>query len=104
MRKQNILNKLKCAVPSNNEHFLIQPIKLINCEHSVCKQCIQKDKNQLLKCNMCNIISKQNINDVQLSKNSNQLVAKNFLDILKVLEAKNKPKLKHFRSILAVNY
>jgi hypothetical protein len=53
---------------------------------------------------MCNIISKQNINDVQLSKNSNQLVAKNFLDILKVLEAKNKPKLKHFRSILAVNY
>jgi hypothetical protein len=49
------------------------------------------------------MISKQNFNDIQLSKNSNQLVAKKFLDILKVLEAKNKPKLEHFRSILAVN-
>jgi hypothetical protein len=103
MSNQNILNKLKCAVPSNHEHFLIQPIKLVNCEHSVCKQCIQTDKKQLLKCNMCNMISKQNFNDIQLSKNSNQLVAKKFLDILKVLEAKNKPKLEHFRSILAVN-
>ncbi len=104
MSKQNILNELKCAFPSDNDHFLIQPIKLDNCGHSVCKQCIQKNKNQKIKCNLCKTISKQNFNDVKLSKDTQMLVEKNFLDILKVLEAKNKPKPEHFRGIQAINY
>ncbi len=100
MSNQTNLNKLKCAVSSNNEHFLIQPIKLVNCEHSVCKQCIQKkDKNQKIRCNLCKTISKQNFIDVQLSKETQELVSKNFLDILKVLKAKTKLKLEHLRSI-----
>jgi S-adenosylmethionine:diacylglycerol 3-amino-3-carboxypropyl transferase len=100
MRDQNILNKLKCAFPSNNEHFLKQPIKLVNCEHSVCKQCIQnKDKIQIIECNVCKTISKLNSIDVQLLKDTQDLVAKNFLDTLKVLDSKSKPKLEHLRSI-----
>jgi hypothetical protein len=104
MSNQTNLNKLKCAFPSDYDHFLIQPIKLDNCEHSVCKQCIQKNKNTLIKCGVCSKKSKQNFNDVELSKDTQMLVAKNFLDILKVLVAKNKLKLENLRSIQAINY
>jgi hypothetical protein len=104
MSNQNNLNDLKCAFPSDYDHFLIQPIKLVNCRHSVCKQCIQKDNNELIKCDVCSKTSKQNFNYVQLSKDTQELVAKNFLNILKVLVAKNKLKLENLRSIHAVNY
>ncbi len=100
MSNQNNLNKLKCAFPSDYDHFLIQPIKLVHCGHSVCKQCIQnKDKNQKIKCNLCKTISKQNFIDSQLSKDTQELVSKNFLYIIKVLEAKTKLKLENLRSI-----
>jgi hypothetical protein len=104
MSNQNNLNELKCAFPSDYDHFLIQPIKLVNCGHSVCKQCIQKDNNQLIKCDVCSKTSKQNFNAVQLSKHTQELVAKNFLNILEVLVAKNKLKLANLISIHEVNY
>ena len=93
------LNELKCAFPSGYKHFLIQPIKLSNCGHSVCKPCIQKDKIKTIKCDMCSKESELNIAKSQLSKDIQELIEKNFLDILKVLETENKDKLKLLRSI-----
>jgi hypothetical protein len=74
-------------------------MKQVKCEHSICKQCIQnKDKNHTIKCNVCKTISQQNSIDVQLSKDTQELVAETFLDKLKILKSKNKPKLEHLRS------
>jgi len=47
---------------------------------------------------VCKTISQQNSIDVQLSKDTQELVAETFLDKLKILKSKNKPKLEHLRS------
>ena len=48
---------------------------------------------------MCSKESELNIAKSQLSKDIQELIEKNFLDILKVLETENKDKLKLLRSI-----
>ena len=38
MLTEEILENLKCAY-SDEEHFLIEPVKLLSCEHAICKNC-----------------------------------------------------------------
>ena len=39
MISEDILEEQKCAL-SDQEHFIVEPITLPNCGHSVCKKCI----------------------------------------------------------------
>ena len=42
MLSEETLEELKCAT-SDEEHFVIEPIPLANCGHTICKTCIPKD-------------------------------------------------------------
>lgn len=52
---ENMLSDFYCAF-SNDEHFLIQPIKL-SCNHHICKSCIPSGTFRK-KCRVCNKINK----------------------------------------------
>jgi hypothetical protein len=65
MISSKILESLECAINSSLStdlrHISINPIAL-SCGHTICKQCIPKNKQELIVCCHCNI-SQQVFND-----------------------------------------
>jgi hypothetical protein len=59
------LQDFQCAF-SNDKHFIIEPIVLSNCGHTVCKSCLSKGTITAIKCNVCGEIS-QHINNTKES-------------------------------------
>ena len=47
-----MLEELKCSL-SEDKHFLINPVPLSECGHSVCKICLPKDGGDSIKCKTC---------------------------------------------------
>ncbi len=48
MNSAQILDEFRCALSDDN-HFLINPIQLSKCGHSVCKDCLPKSSGYGLK-------------------------------------------------------
>ena len=44
--------QLECAIGLDN-HFYKEPIQLFPCGHSICKECVPKDPNLVVKCKIC---------------------------------------------------
>ena len=72
MISEETLEELKCAC-SDQEHFVIEPIPLIKCGHSICKKCIQ-DNVKEIKCKLCGLVSKQDFTETVASKGTQKLL------------------------------
>ena len=91
MISEVILEGLKCA-SSDQKHFVIEPISLINCGHSVCKKCISKNDLKEIKCKTCGLVSEQDLNKSQDSKGIHNLLKMCTQDRFKISEGNYKQK------------
>ena len=95
------LEVLKCAI-SDQEHFLIEPIPLIKCGHSICKKCVPNDDLKEFECKLCGLVSKQDFNDTQASQGTQQLLKMCLGDIFQILKEETTIKLNELIGMLTI--
>ena len=101
MISEETLEDLKCA-SSDQEHFVIEPISLHNCGHSVCKKCVSKDDLKEIKCKKCGLVSKQDLNEIQASKGIQKLLKIYLEDIFQILKEEASLKLSELKGMLKI--
>ena len=67
MVSQESLHDYQCAI-SNERHFLVDPILLVNCGHCVCKGCLQNGEMTLINCSICGIASELEFSKIQKAR------------------------------------
>ena len=103
MLSEETLEELKCAL-SDEEHFVIEPITLSNCGHSVCKKCIRNNDSNEIKCRICGLVSKQNFFGSQASKGTQKLLKIYLEDIFAILKAEASLKLNELKVISIIYF
>jgi hypothetical protein len=87
MLSDETLEELTCASASSNQkHFVIEPVTLTKCGHSVCMKCINNNQQQEVQCCICGLVSKQNFKDFCSSKSAQKLMKMCIEDVFKILE------------------
>ena len=99
MINEEILEVLQCA-HSEYDHFVIEPITLPNCGHSICKKCIPKDHIRGITCKICGLVSQQDLSNFQVSKGVQKLLQIYLEDLFKIIEIKSSLKLGEIQGIL----
>ena len=97
MINEETLEELKCAA-SDQEHFVIEPISLHGCGHSVCKKCIFEE----IECKICGLVSNQDLNKIQASKGTQKLLKMCIEDIFKILKEETSLKLNELKGMLTI--
>ena len=97
MISEDALMGFQCAL-ADTLHFLIEPITLISCGHSVCKNCLIKEKTNLIKCKLCGEISDQDFSKVEVSKGLKQALKCFMVNIFEFLEKETNLKLNKLKS------
>ena len=92
---QNFL-KFQCVL-SQQRHFLIDPIKLVNCDHSVCKSCLQDGKITKIKCVVCEVISEIDYSKIQISEGLKQELQSSLGSIFKIVEKDTSSKVNEIK-------
>ena len=78
MISTELLEDLKCAL-SEEKHFLINPITLSKCGHSVCKNCLPKDGDDSIRCKTCGVTTTSvDLYKIEVSKKIKLMRAKQF--------------------------
>ena len=99
MLSEETLTEFQCAL-SDDKHFIIEPITLANCGHSVCKSCLPNGKLSSIKCAKCGIITNQDLSKIQVSKALKQTLKYFLGDMLAVIERETSAKLNSLKSII----
>jgi hypothetical protein len=100
MTTEQDFQEFYCA-QSSNLHFLIEPILLINCGHSVCKECLPNEGGvKSIKCKTCGIVTEYDFNKIQISKALKQAMKFCYSEILVVLAKETNAKLNFLKSML----
>ena len=73
MITEQILEELTCA-SSDERHFVIKPLNLNNCCHSICKSCISSEEIKEIKCKLCGLVSKLDFTKFQASNTLQKLL------------------------------
>jgi hypothetical protein len=82
-----ILDEFKCALSDDN-HFLIDPIPLYKCGHSVCKDCLPNNtKVQSIECKKCGMITEDVFSEIPVSKGLKQALKLCLGNIFEVIES-----------------
>jgi hypothetical protein len=92
MLSEDILEQLSCA-SANETHFIIDPIPLTRCGHSICKKCIPKNDIKEIVCCICGLKSIQDFHQFQVSGGTQKLLEICLEDIFKILEIETSLKL-----------
>jgi hypothetical protein len=92
------LQDFQCAL-SVDKHFIIEPINLINCGHSVCKTCLPKGNITEIKCKKCGFITYHDLNNVPVSKDLQKALKLFLSNIFAALEQDTTIKLNKLKSI-----
>jgi hypothetical protein len=95
MINEETLNELQCA-SSHEKHFIVEPITLAKCGHSICKSCIPKYVKEI-KCCICGLISEQNFDEFKVSKTSQKLLHLCIEDVFKILKVDANSKVAYFK-------
>ena len=97
------LDEFKCAL-SEEKHFLINPITLSKCGHSVCKNCLPNGVDAY-KCKICGEITTDvDLSKIDVSKEIKQTM-KSFLgNIFESIESQTVSKLNELKSFLSKIY
>ena len=102
MDSTETLDEFRCALSDDN-HFLINPIPLSKCGHSVCKHCLPNDtKVQSIKCKKCGVITGDDFNEILVSKGFKQALKFCLGNIFEFIETKMSSKLNELKSIFKV--
>jgi hypothetical protein len=92
------LQDFQCAL-SDDQHYIIEPIPLVNCGHSVCKNCLPKGKVTEVKCKMCGVTTyHDDLNNVPVSRGLKQALKLYIGNIFAVLEKETEIKLDKLKS------
>jgi transcription elongation factor Elf1 len=60
MISKEILEKLQCSISNEQHHFVIDPIELSGCKHSICRKCLPIDKNKSsIICKKCGSLNEK---------------------------------------------
>ena len=97
MTTEETLKEFRCAA-SIDRHFLIDPISLFNCGHSVCKNCFEKNKINSIKCKVCGIVTEQEFSKIQVSKGLKQALKLSLGSIFEYIEKETVSKLNELKS------
>jgi hypothetical protein len=99
MNSAEILEKFRCALSDDN-HFLINPITLSKCGHSVCKDCLPSDtKIQSIECKKCGAITEDVFSEIPVSKGFKQALKLCLGNIFELIESETSSKLNELKSI-----
>ena len=79
------LEELRCGASDQN-HVVIDPVKLDDCEHSICKKCVSKNYNDQFECKICGEFFKQDLRTCEISEEIKQ-IGNDYLDIFKAFKA-----------------
>ena len=104
MVSTEILNEFICAL-SDDKHFLINPIPLSKCGHSVCKNCLPNETNvQSIECKKCGIITEDIFSEITVSKDFKQALKFCLGNIFEFIEKQTSSKLNELKSIKKVYF
>jgi hypothetical protein len=99
MDSTEILDEFKCAFSDDN-HFLINPITLSKCGHSVCKNCLPNDtKVHSIECKKCGVITKDVFSEIPVSKGFKEALKLCLGNIFELIESETSSKLNELKSI-----
>jgi hypothetical protein len=102
MDSTETLDEFRCAL-SDDKHFLIDPIPLSKCGHSVCKSCLPNDtKVQSIKCNKCGVITEEIFSEITVSKGFKQALKFCLGNIFELIEKQTSSKLNELKSMKKV--
>ena len=98
MITEETLQDFVCSFSDSETHYLIDPILLTNCGHSICKNCLPNETINSIKCKKCGTKTEQDFSKIQVSK-ALQEALKFFLEnIFEIIERKTISKLNEFKS------
>ena len=98
MITEETMQECQCALSTHDKHFLIDPICLTNCGHSVCKSCLQDGKISSIKCFMCGMFSELNYSKVQVARGFKQSLKFCLDQIFEIIEKEFSSKFEKFKS------
>ncbi len=99
MDSTEILDEFRCALSDDN-HFLINPITLSKCGHSVCKDCLPNgSKVQSIECKKCGVVTEDYFSEIQVPKVLKQALKFCLGNIFELIEIETKSKLNELKSI-----
>ena len=99
MDSTEILDEFRCALSDDN-HFLINPITLSKCGHSVCKDCLPNDsKVQSIKCKKCGVITEDVFSKISVPKGFKEALKLCLGNIFELIEKQTSSKLNELKSI-----
>jgi hypothetical protein len=104
MNSTELLDEFRCALSDDN-HFLINPIPLSKCGHSVCKDCLPNDtKVHSIECKICGIITEDVFSEISVSKGLKQALKFCLGNIFELIESETSSKLNELKSIKNVYF
>ena len=93
--------EFECASSYDKEtHYLIDPILLANCGHSVCKSCFSNEMINSIKCKKCGIKTEKDFSTIQAAKALQQSLNVFLENIFEKIEKKTILKLNDFKSTI----
>ena len=92
------MQEFQCALSNDYKHFLIDPICLTNCGHSVCKSCLQDGKISSIKCFMCGMISELDLSKIQVARGFKQALKFCLDQIFEIIEKEFSSKVEKLKS------
>jgi hypothetical protein len=101
--EEESLDEFECALSEENQHFLIEPILLINCGHSACKSCISNKNTDLIKCNTCSVVTEIDLKSAKVSAALKKAIKYLYESMFRLTEKEIFSKLNHFKSIFISN-
>jgi hypothetical protein len=100
MIPNQILEELRCSI-SDDRHFMIDPIPLSKCGHSVCKNCLPKKKFNSVKCKTCGVTTTdEDFSKIKVSRGLQQTLKLCLGNIFELIESQTVALLNKLKSIL----
>ena len=99
MIPKEMLEKFKCAL-ADNYHFLVDPIILSECGHSVCKNCIPTDELDSIKCKICGVTTiEEDFHKIHVSEDLKQNINLYLVNTFELIANQADVKMKQLRRI-----
>jgi hypothetical protein len=104
MISKEILEKLQCSISNEQHHFVIDPIELSGCKHSICRKCLPNDKNKcLIICKKCGSLNEQDFVNTPESIDVKNLFTQHIPDIFHALEVKMSIMMNNIQGIVILS-
>jgi hypothetical protein len=87
----------ECAL-SDDKHFLKEPIIIPCCGHSICKNCLPKEENSVIKCKICGVITKKDLSNDKEAISLKISFKRNLESLFNILEKQTSSQVNKLKS------